>query len=296
MQPVQPHPPLAPADAERAYTPSSCIGGAWQPHLQAYIDQSAQARADTTALGACWLRLACGGPGAALPALDLCLPPGASPATPVPVRVFIHGGYWQELSAEQSLYAATACVRQGMAFAALDYSLAPAATVGGIVAECTQALAQLHAQGPALGLDPQRCVLAGHSAGAHLAVMATRALPPAQRAAALMLVSGVYWLQPLRATTLNHALGLDEAQAAAQSPGLLPLAGLPPAWVCWGEVETAAFKAQGRTFAAALQAAGVPQRCFEVPQRNHFNVVLQLCQPDTGPGAWLRAGPDFGIA
>ncbi len=195
--------------------------------------------------------------------------------------VFIHGGYWQELSAAQSLFPAAGCTAAGVAFAAVDYTLAPAASVAQIVDECRAAFAWLHAHAHTWGIDPARVVVAGHSAGAHLAAMVALAGRDAPRPAGLVLVSGVYELEPLLRTSINDALGLDVQAARQVSPALYPLRDLPPSVVCWGEIETDAFKSQGRAFASSLVSAGVSCRSFEVPGRNHFDVILGLAQGGT---------------
>lgn len=280
-------------ERERAYSPSSCIGGHYQPFITAYRERSVQARAEAAALGGRWLRVPVG--TAALPAIELCLPPPAGPGrtgAASPLLVFIHGGYWQELSAADSLFAAARCIARGIAFAAIDYTLAPAARVGGIVDECRAALARLALGAARWGLDPRRIVVAGSSAGAHLAAMVS--LPSqAAPAAAAVLVSGVYELTPLVGTSINDALGMDLDEAAACSPQRAPLAGFPPALVVWGEVETEAFKQQSGTFADALHAVGTPCRRFEVPARNHFDVILDLAEPGTllGDATLALLGP-----
>lgn len=274
-----------------AYSPSSCIGGDYAPFIDAYRNRSRAARERSTALGASWQRRAYG--AAPTQAIELMLPPrGASGAThPCALLVFIHGGYWQELSAGESLWAAASCLAHGHAFAAIDYPLAPAARLEQIVDDCRAAMRWLHAHADALGLDPTRIVVAGSSAGAHLAAMV--ALPDARPASALpratVLVSGVYWLEPLVGTSINAALGLDTARARAASPGLRALHGAAPSLVCWGEVETDAFKAQSRGFAAALREAGSACETLEIATRNHFDVVLDLTDPDTALGRWTLA-------
>jgi arylformamidase len=265
---------------ERAYSPSSCIGGDYRPFVATYRQRSEEARARAAALGGRWQRVACG--PLASQAIELCLPPAGGP--PAALLVFIHGGYWQELSAADSLFAAAACLERGHAFAALDYTLAPRASVADIVAECRLALGWLHAHAETLGLDRARLVVAGSSAGAHLAAMVSGADAPWRPRAAL-LVSGVYWLEPLVGTSINDALGLDAEAAARVSPGRLPLAGFADASVCWGAVETDAFKAQSRCFGRALRAAGARCDEFEVPGRNHFDVILDLADEGTALGA-----------
>ena len=280
---------MAPAQLQREYSPSSCIGGNYQPFIEAYRSRSNEARARCEALGASWPQRRYGLDAAQT--LELCLPAGAAAASSKPgLLVFIHGGYWQELSAQDSLFAASACIECGLAFAALDYTLAPKATVQQIVAECRMATAWLFAHADELGFDVKRVVVAGSSAGAHLAAMVVQrswsdaATPHAERVRAAVLVSGIYDLEPLVGTDINQALGLDAAAARQASPALQGLAGFPPSIVCWGEIETAEFKRQSRDFASALQAAGSVCEIFEVPKRNHFDAILDLTDASTRLG------------
>ncbi len=268
---------LSLAEREREYSPSSAIGGDYQPFVQAYADRSAQARQELT--GHLSLRYG----SLAAQSLDFFAPAaGEQAAAAPPLLVFIHGGYWQELSKDESLFAAPDCVGLRFAFAAIDYTLAPLAGIAEMAAECRAALAWLQAQAPVLGFDAHRIVVAGSSAGAHLAAMA--AMPLAGRTpvvAAAVLVSGLYELEPLVGTSINVALGLDAAAARALSPVLGNVRNFPPSIVCWGEIETAEFKRQSRAFAAKLHGAGKSVETFEVPARNHFDVILDLADPNT---------------
>jgi arylformamidase len=271
--------PFDAAAREREYSPSSCIGGHYQPFIDAYRDTSAHARAVTP--GQLNLRY---GPCEAQ-RLDYFAPPMGALQAPPPLLVFIHGGYWQELSKDSASFAATDGVAQGMAFAALNYTLAPHASIATMVAECKQAIAWLYQHAGQLGFDAKRIVLAGSSAGAHLAAMA--ALPAHGQTTtqtlvhATVLVSGIFALEPLLGTSINDALGLDTATAQALSPLLLPLQGFPPSVVCWGAVETQTFKQQSLAMVERLRAVGTPCRTFEVPARNHFDVIMDLVKPGT---------------
>jgi arylformamidase len=276
------NPDLSIEEREREYSPSSCIGGNYQPLIQAYAQQSRAARSATPGrLGLAYGR-------GASQRLDLFVPAPALGAAP-PLLVFIHGGYWQELSKEDSAFPANHCVQQGWAFAALDYTLAPHATVAQMVAECRDALAWLHGNAANLGIDARRIVVAGSSAGAHLAAMAALPQPRVAGVKACVLVSGIYALEPLVGTSINAALGLTRESARQVSPALLSLQGFPPSVVCWGEVETAEFKRQSRDFAAQLERAGTACETFEVPQRNHFDVILDLADPATRLGRAVAA-------
>lgn len=238
-------------DLEREYSPSSRAGGSAEPYIADYQVRSAAVRA---ALGSQVRELAGG-----------TLFVDAGPAAPL--LAFIHGGYWQALSAADSLYPAPEALARRWSYAAIEYTLAPEASIGTMVEECRGALAAL-----ARSVRPSSVVLAGHSAGAHLAAMVALVADPPLPIDRLVLLSGVYDLRPLVHTTVNGPLGLDEAAAAALSPQLLPLAGeRPETLVVWGENDTDAFKAQGRAFATRLAAAAQ-----EIAGRHHFDIVDDL--------------------
>ncbi len=218
---------LSLGDREREYSPSSCIGGNYQSYIRAYADLSAAARQSH---GPAKLRYGT----TEQQTLDLFVPDGV--AKP-PVLVFFHGGYWQELSKEDSAFAAPQCLAHGIAYAAVGYTLAPAATLSDIVAECRAAVGWLGRLGDTMGIDPDRLIVAGSSAGAHLAAMTALptpfGAPGSSPVKGAVLVSGIYDLEPLIGTSIDAALGLDPATAARNSPLHQPLKGFPPSLVCW---------------------------------------------------------------
>lgn len=276
--PLPPDPRLLDAAVrEREYTPSSVTGGSWRPFLARYVDESA--RAWQTVAGTRGLRYGEG----PRQTLDY-FPAPAGSATPG-LLVYIHGGYWQELSTAESAFLAPAWHAAGFAHAVVGYTLAPLATVPAIVAECRVALAWLHAHAEALGFDPAQVVIAGSSAGGYLAAAcADRSLVPVR---GIVPVSGVFDVAPLIGTSINDALGLNAA-TAARLDLLAPGRRFVPAVVAWGEVETIEFKRQSGEFAARLARDGTPCETLEVPGRNHFDVILELGDPSTALFAAAR--------
>ena len=286
---------LTVADREREYSPSSCLpDGDYGPFIERYRQASRDAWAEL--LGTPDARTATVRYGAAAEhTIDLAVP--TTTAVAPPLLVFIHGGYWQELSKVDSRFAAADSVAQGWAFAAVDYTLAPAADLATIVGECRRAVSALHAEAPTHGFDPSRVYVAGSSAGAHLAAMVAVEAGQAVTAGAV-LVSGIFDLEPLVGTTINDALGLDAATAVANSPIHVEPVGFPPTVVAYGEHETDEFKAQSHDFAGWLDRAGAAVTLFEVPDRNHFDVILDLARPATRLGGAVAtliestSGPD----
>jgi arylformamidase len=259
------------ARLETEYSPSSCVASE-APFLAEYIARSREAERTLD----CRKNLEWG----AGPEETFDYFPAAS--TDAPLLVFIHGGYWQELSKEESLFAAPDCVKNGIAFAAINYTLAPRASVATIVNQCRRAAAHLHRQAGSLGFDRRRIYVAGSSAGAHLAAMLlargwqAAAGAPEDAVAGAILLSGIYDLEPLVDTYVNAPLHLTAADAAAVSPMRLPLGSPVRSIVAWGENETVEFKRQSRNYAALLETAGFPVEAFELAGINHFDIVFGL--------------------
>ena len=106
--------------------------------------------------------------------LDRYLPPAEG--TDRPVIVVVHGGSWRGGDKGQSLTSTTEWSRTlaGNGFVVYDiqYRLAPEAAHPVALRDVQCALAYVRANARADGADPERVVLLGRSAGAHLALLA----------------------------------------------------------------------------------------------------------------------------
>jgi arylformamidase len=274
--------PLDAAAREREYSPSSCIGGDYAPYLERYRIESE--RAHRTLPVQRDLRY-----GSAPRALIdfFPAPSAADGARGRPgLLVYFHGGYWQELSKDESAFLAPSWHAAGFAHAVVGYTLAPAATLPAIVGECRAALAWLRARAGELVFDADNVVVAGSSAGGYLAVACATNTSLAMRG--IVPISGIFDVAPLVGTSINDALGLDEPTAAALDL-LRTSQRFAPAVVAWGEVETAEFKRQSRAFASRLAADATRCTVLELAGRNHFDVVLDLGDPATALFAAAKA-------
>lgn len=196
------------------------------------------------------------GPGAR-EAMDLFLPAGP----PRGAALLIHGGYWQALGREWGSHWARGLLARGIAVALPSYDLCPAVPVARIEAQMQAAALALHARAglPLLAM--------GHSAGGQLAAWLLARL---DCVATALPISGVFWLEPLLDTSLNRALGLDDAAARAASPGLHPAPG-KPLHCAVGGAESPEFLRQARDFAARWGGT------VEVlPGLDHFTVLEPL--------------------
>lgn len=205
------------------------------------------------------------------------------PAQPgAPLHIFIHGGYWRALDKADFSYPAAAFGAAGIAYAAINYPLAPRASLDGIVASVRQAVAWLVDHAGELGVDPAGFSLSGHSAGGHLTamVLADPALPRgAVRAAAP--ISGLYDLEPIRLSYLNGELGLDAAAARRNSPIHAAPAVRCPVLLAVGGRESPEFQRQQESFAEAWRGHCAGLETMIADGDDHFTIVRHLGRPDS---------------
>ena len=274
---------LTQQEREREYSPSSCVGYEIEPFLDEYASSSETSRLWCTNNGYSVSTLGYG--FQQTQTIDVVVPRvGAAPLV-----VFIHGGYWQALSKHDAFGPAAEFAARGIAYAAVDYTLAPAATLDEIVEECRTALSYLHSQAGQLNIDGDRIVVAGSSAGAHLAAMVARDPDRTWEPAGLVLLSGIYEIEPLIGTSINDLLALDTAAAQRNSPARLPATTLARALIAWGDNETQQFKHQSQLFASSLTAAGTAVAQIEARGRNHFDIVEDLARAGTELGERVTA-------
>ena len=203
-----------------------------------------------------------------------------------PVLIFVHGGYWRLLGRSDSAFMAAALADHGISTAVVEYTLAPEASLDQIVAETRRAVAWLHTNVSAHGGDPERLFICGSSAGAQLAAMALATGWTEDYGISNMplkgglLLSGLYDLEPLRSCQPNEWLNLDADGALRNSPQYLTFDQGPEVSIHWGGAETDEFKRQSRAFLGKLQSAGMKASGSEIEDRNHFNIVTDLADPD----------------
>lgn len=249
--------------------------------MRQYGEQSAQARATLP----CSTDVAYGDHPDETIDIFPATPSGASGLSPV--FVFIHGGYWRALSKNESSSMAPAYTQAGAVYVALNYSLAPGATLDVMVDQCRRALAWVYRHIERFGGDANHIYLGGSSAGGHLSGMmlasgwhARCGLPPDVVKGALLL-SGLYDLTPIPHTHINAWMQLSTQDAARNSPAQYAPAAKCPIIVSYGDNETSEFKRQSLDYLAQWRAAGCPGELVLVPGLNHFDLVLECGRPES---------------
>ena len=217
--------------------------------------------------------------GTVLP-LDLYRP--ADPG-PRPTLVVIYGGAWTFGSRADSAELARSFAARGYTVAAIEYRHAPANRFPTQLGDVRAALAALAKHAAAWGVDPERVVLLGRSAGAQLALLAAYESQPLTIRAVVGYYAptdlrGGYARPPqpdpanVRAILEAYLGGTPRERPEAYRDGS-PLVhvrrGLPPTLlVCGARDELVPLRFQ-RSLRDALRAHGVPVVALELPWSNH---------------------------
>ena len=228
--------------------------------------------------------------------LDLYAPRRSPAGAGLPVIIFFYGGSWNSGSKDGYAFAARALAAQGFLVAVPDYRLVPEVHYPDFVADGAAAVRWVRANAARFGGDPDRIVLAGHSAGAYTAAMLAvdERWLGADRAAIRGFVglAGPYSFLPLDSPVTRAAFG-----RAADLPATQPVAhagpGDPPALLLVAAKDTLVYPRNSQRLAAALQAAGVAAEVRSYPEIGHIGILTALSRPFRGKAPVLRDVTDF---
>lgn len=216
-----------------------------------------------------------------------------------PLVVFVHGGGWKRGDKRNATgeHKPAHYLGQGYAFASINYRLVPDATVEQQAQDVAQAVAHLIGRSDSLGFDPQRIVLMGHSAGAHLVALVgtdmrylkEARLSPGSLCGIIPIDGACYDVGPqiaqagrLMRDTYVEAFGEDPQRQATLSPTRQASAPNAPAFLIL-HVQRPDGSAQSRALAEALRQAGTSAevRAFEGNGlKGHAEINRRLGDPD----------------
>jgi Esterase/lipase len=204
------------------------------------------------------------------------------PAEPnAPLLVFIHGGYWRALSKDMHAFIAEPFVTRGVAVALIGYGLCPDVTMDELIGHAQHGLDWIIDHAAEFGADSRRLLLAGHSAGGHLAATLLSRNP--ERVNGAIAISGIYDLEPLLHFEVNEQLRLDADSARRLSPvhNVPAPAPAPLLALALGAEETDEMHRQQADQAQAWAAAGNAVQEIVEPGANHFSVMDRFADPDS---------------
>lgn len=105
--------------------------------------------------------------------LDVYAPKGTPTNARLPVVLFIHGGSWRDGDRGGYAFAGKAFAREGFVSVVIDYRKVPEVRFPDFMVDAAEAVAWTESNIAAYGGDPTKIIIAGHSAGAHIAVLLT---------------------------------------------------------------------------------------------------------------------------
>ncbi len=219
--------------------------------------------------------------------LDIAVPAGAT--AKAPLLVYVHGGGWSMGDKRHGARdKANHFLRSGWAFATTNYRLVPDARVEDQAADIAAAVALLRRQP---GVDGNRIVLMGHSAGAHLVSLV--GTDPTYLQAAGVPLSAVKGVVPLDGAGYDvpaqidlpgnrvrgayvAAFGTELERQRKLSPTLQAGAWDAPDWLILPVASRRDSTAQSQALAAALQAGGSRATVAPQPGKTHKSLNQEL--------------------
>lgn len=211
-----------------------------------------------------------------------------------PIFIFVHGGYWRALDKEMFLAQTAPFADRGYVAVNVEYGLRPDLTVAQIIAQVLEAIAFVAMNAERYGGRADRVVLCGHSAGGHMVAWAAGVDWPGHGVHALQInavlpVSGVFDLVPLRQTSINDDLLLDAETAVSLSPMHNVARRMPPTLALVGGAETRGFQEQTQAYVSTLRAAGHEAQSFVADGLDHFTICQALADPQSPAFAQIAA-------
>ena len=272
-----------PAWLERMYNNRALV-----PDHMDYFERWARDSAQVRAHIPCALDVAYGtGVGETLDVF----PSARTTGGPVPVLVFIHGGYWRSLDKSDHSFIAPPFTQAGCGVVVVNYALCPGTpdapvNIPHIARQMEKALGWVWHQIAAHGGAPRRITVAGHSAGGQLAALLLtsvwpligKGLPDGLVRNALS-ISGVHDLEPIMHTPMYQSvLHLTEQQVLQCSPARLLEPPTGTLYCAVGADESPEFLRQNQLMQDAWGSHFVP-RSVALPGLNHFSIVDALAKP-----------------
>ena len=229
--------------------------------------------------------------------LDLYLPTDPDPDGTV--VVFFYGGSWKRGDREDYRFMGEAFASQGYVTVVPDYRLYPEVTFPAFVEDGAAAVAWVHRTIALHGGNPDRIVLAGHSAGAHIAALIAldtrylrRAEVPPSAVKGLVGLAGPYAFDPRRYRS-TRPIFASAADPFDTRPINFVRPGAPPTLLLHGDRDTVVRPSNSERLAVALRASGVDVRYLPRPGVGHIRILLNFASPFRDADSPLRRAVEF---
>lgn len=212
--------------------------------------------------------------------------PVARGDAPLPVVIWFHGGGWNNGGRRQYAFAGRAFSGQGFVTVVVGYRLAEEGKFPHFMEDAAAAIRWTHANIARYGGDPERMVLAGHSAGGHIVALAAldeqwlgALAEPSGAIRGVIGIAGAYDFLPFKPDGsaqkyLGHVRPLSRTQPVAYVR-----ADAPPMLLLWGDADTLVYRRNIESLTARQRAAGGTVESKIYPGIDHSEIVMALSRP-----------------
>lgn len=202
-----------------------------------------------------------------------------------PVILFVHGGGWHSGDPEDYGFVARALVPEGFMVVLAGYRLYPEVKFPAMLEDTARAVSWTRENIARHGGDPDRIVLAGHSAGAYNVAMIAldrqwlgREGQSADDLAGVVGLSGPYDFYPFTSDSARNSLGSAPRPADTQ-PVNFVRDDAPPMLLIHGEDDTAVRPRNSRELARRIEQAGGSASLRIFHGMDHKRPLLALASP-----------------
>jgi acetyl esterase/lipase len=200
-----------------------------------------------------------------------------------PVLVFFYGGNWDSGEKHDYAFVGRAFAASGYVTVLTDYTHTHERPYPAFMADAGLALDWVGANVASYGGDAARIAVAGHSAGAYIAI--SLALDPRWGAAdgirAGIGLAGPYDFLPFDSPVTRRTFGHVEDLPATQPVNHVS-AGAPPLLLATGDADTTVFPRHSQALAARLREAGGTAELILYPGLSHTDPIKALARPFRG--------------
>lgn len=215
--------------------------------------------------------------------LDVYKPNNASGDKPV--VVFLYGGSWKRGKRENYRFAGQAFASRGYVTVIPDYRTYPDVQFPAFVEDSAAAVAWVRKNIARFGGDPDRIVLAGHSAGAHIAALLAyddqylkAAGVPMASVTGLVGLAGPYYFDPLKYASLRPIFETAKRPDEAR-PVTFVMPGQAPSLLLHGKDDTTVWPKNSIELTKKLNEARVPVQLVQLEDIGHVGILLALAKP-----------------
>lgn len=206
-------------------------------------------------------------------------------ATPRPVLVFVHGGSWRTGAPESYGFIARTFVAKGFIVVLGGYRLGEDGKYPAMIADTARVIGWVHREIAQYGGDPERIVIAGHSAGAYNVAMAAleekwmaREGLSTSDIAGVVGLAGPYDFYPFDSDSTKAAFG-DASDPETTQPIAHVRSNAPPMLLIHGAKDDLVKVRNTRELARRIKAAGGTAKTRIYPEKTHNDPLIALASP-----------------